>query len=56
MNNEFKCVAIVISWTVFSFILWMSGYYHKSIIVPVIYTFASYMVVMKTFEIIKRGD
>ena len=56
MNNELKCVAIVISWTVFTFILWMSGYYHKSIIVPVIYTFASYMVVMKTFEIIKRGE
>ena len=56
MNNEFKCIVIVISWTVFTFILWMSGYYHKSIIVPVIYTFASYMVVMKTFEIIKRGE
>ena len=54
MNNLLKGMLMICSWLSFIFMVWISGYWNKTILVPIIFAPITAMVFMIASDIAKR--
>ena len=55
MSNVLKGFLIVLVWLTFEFIVWILGYFQKTILVPIIFTPLTAMVFIIASNIAKRS-
>ena len=55
MSNILKGFLMILGWLTFEFIVWVLGYWHKTILVPIIFTPLTAMVFIIATNIAKRS-